>query len=68
MSSHDESVAKPMSQELDHYDGRWVAVRNGHVVAQAGDEEGLRRDPAVRDGDLLFPIGDPQTGFYMINV
>ena len=58
----------PLSQNLDDYDGRWVAVREGQVVAHAGDEESLRADAAVRDGDLFFPIGDPPSGFYLINV
>jgi hypothetical protein len=57
-----------LSQNLDDYDGCWVAVRNGEVVAHAEDEETLRADPAVRDGDLLYPIGDPPSGFYLINV
>jgi hypothetical protein len=68
MSTDDHNAAKPLSQELDDYDGRWVAVRNRTVVAHAAGEEGLRRDPAVRDGDLLYPIGEPSSGFYMINV
>ena len=57
-----------LSQELDDYDGRWVAVREGTVVAHADTEEELRADPAVRDGDLLYPVGDPPSGFYLINV
>jgi hypothetical protein len=57
-----------MSPDLDRYDGRWVAVRDGRVVAHAEDEQALRADPAVRDGDDVYPIGDPPSGFYMINV
>jgi hypothetical protein len=57
-----------LSQNLDDYDGRWVAVRAGKVVAHGDDEESLRADPAVRDGDLVYPIGDPPSGFYLINV
>jgi hypothetical protein len=38
------------------------------VVAHASDEEALRLEPAVRDDDLVYPIGDPVSGFYMINV
>jgi hypothetical protein len=57
-----------LSQNLDDYDGRWVAVRDGKVVAHGDDEELLRADPAVRDGDLVYPIGDPPSGFYLINV
>ena len=60
--------ATQLSQNLDDYDGRWVAVRDGVVVAHAEDEDTLRADRRVRDGDLLYPIGDPPSGFYLINV
>jgi len=59
---------KLLSQNLDDYDGKWVAVRDGRVVAFALDEETLRGDPAVLGTDLCFPIGDPPSGFYLINV
>lgn len=59
---------KLLSQELDHYEGRWVAMRKGVVIAHAPDEETLRADPSVRKDDHVFPIGDPPSGFYMINV
>ena len=62
------SDAAELSQNLDDYDGRWVAVRDGKVVAHGDDEESLRADPAFRDGDLVYPIGDPPSGFYLINV
>jgi hypothetical protein len=57
-----------MSPDLDAYEGRWVAVRDDAVVADAPDEETLRADPAVQDGDDVYPVGDPPSGFYMINV
>jgi hypothetical protein len=57
-----------LAQELDDYDGRWVAMRDGLVVAHADDEETLRNHPDVRPGDLRFPIGEPATGFYMLGV
>ncbi|HEY2219426.1 MAG TPA: DUF5678 domain-containing protein [Gaiellaceae bacterium] len=62
------SSTPELSQNLDDYDGRWVAVRDGTVVAHGDGEESLRADPAVRDGDLVYPIGDPPSGFYLINV
>jgi hypothetical protein len=62
------AAPEELSQNLDDYDGRWVAVRDGKVVAHAADEESLRADESVRDGDLFFPIGDPPSGFYLINV
>ena len=56
------------AENLDPYDGRWVAMRNGKVVAHAADEETLKAHPHVEEGDLAFPVGHPVTGFYMINV
>jgi hypothetical protein len=52
--------------DLEHYTGQWVAVRDGVVVASAPDEETLRADPAVQDGDDVYPIGEPPTGFYFL--
>jgi hypothetical protein len=57
-----------MSVDLEGFDGRWVAVRDGAVVADAPDEETLRANPAVQDGDDVYPVGEPPSGFYMINV
>jgi hypothetical protein len=54
--------------ELDPYDGKWVAVRDGRVVAHAPDEAALRAHPDVADDDDMYPVGDPVTGFYMLNV
>jgi Family of unknown function (DUF5678) len=62
------TTPEPLSQNLDDYDGQWVAVRDGEVVAHAPDEDSLRADEAVRESDLVFPIGDPPSGFYLINV
>jgi hypothetical protein len=55
--------------DLEPYDGRWVAVRNGEVVvAAADDEDAVRSHEAVEATDLVFPIGEPPSGFYLINV
>jgi hypothetical protein len=52
--------------DLEHYTGQWVAVREGVVVASAPDEAALRADPAVEDGDDVYPIGEPPSGFYFL--
>jgi hypothetical protein len=56
----------PPEGDLEHYDGQWVAVRDGVVVASDPDEARLRADPAVRDGDDVYPIGEPPSGFYFL--
>ena len=54
--------------DLEAYDGQWVAMRDGHVVAHAPEEAEVRGHEDVRDTDLVFPVGEPPSGFYMINV
>jgi hypothetical protein len=54
------------ANDLPHYDGRWVAMRDDAVVAHAADLETLQAMPEVRDTDALFPVGDPPTGFYTV--
>ena len=54
--------------DLVHYEDQWVAVRDGEVIANADDEATLRSNPEVRPGDLVYPIGEPPSGFYLINV
>jgi hypothetical protein len=56
------------AENLDPYDGSWVAMRAGRVVAHAADEPALRDHPDTRPEDLMFPVGHPVTGFYMLNV
>ena len=57
-----------MSLDLGPFDGQWVAVRGEQVVAHADDEETLRADPEVRADDDVYPVGEPPSGFYLINV
>jgi hypothetical protein len=52
--------------DLQHYDGQWVALRGEAIVAHAADLETLRALPEVRETDALFPVGDPPTGFYTV--
>lgn len=54
--------------DLEHYDGEWVAMRDGRVVAHDPDEEALRAKPEVLGTDDVFPVGEPPSGFYLINV
>jgi lactam utilization protein B len=57
-----------MTEDLAAYDGKWVAMRDGRVVAHADEEEAVRAHAAVRETDLVFSIGEPPSGFYLINV
>ena len=70
IDSSDRASAHPPlpSADLEHFDGKWVAMRAGKVVAHADDESRVRGHPAVRHSDLVFPIGEPPSGFYLLNV
>lgn len=57
-----------MSNELDAYEGQWVAMRGERVVAHGPDEQAVRESEEVEPTDLVFPIGEPPSGFYLINV
>jgi len=61
----DEQEPLP-EHDLVHYDGQWVAQRNGAFVAAAPDEDALLANPAVRETDDRFPVGDPPSGFYTV--
>jgi hypothetical protein len=57
-----------MTLDLAPYENTWVAVRGEEVVASAEDEQSLRADPAVQAGDDIYPVGEPPSGFYLLNV
>jgi hypothetical protein len=57
-----------MSDDLEAYTDEWVAMREGRVVAHSEDEETVRTHADVQPGDLVFPVGEPPSGFYLINV
>lgn len=52
--------------DLSPYEGEWVAVRDGKVVAHAKDEQTLRGNLNVRDSDDMYPVGAPPMG-YMVS-
>ena len=54
--------------DLEHFTGEWVAMREGRVVAHDPDSEQLRLNPEVLETDDIFPVGEPPSGFYLINV
>ena len=47
---------------------RLIHGGGGQVVAHADDEEAVRAHADVQATDLVFPVGEPPSGFYLINV
>jgi len=52
-------------EDLSQYEGRWVALRSGHVVAVADDSVALRENPEVRSDDGILLVGDPASGYFL---
>ncbi len=67
-NEHIQLEAAPIADDLQPFEGGWVAMRAGKVIAHGSDEPAVRGHPSVRHGDLLFPVGEPPSGFYLLNV
>ena len=52
-------------EDLTPYEGRWVALRHGRVIAVADDASALRDDPEVQDDDGILLVGDPASGYFL---
>ncbi|MGH2902255.1 MAG: DUF5678 domain-containing protein [Solirubrobacteraceae bacterium] len=53
-------------EDLRPYAGKWVALRDGYVVASAEDSVTLRDDPSVRETDQLLPVPSADSGMYVL--
>lgn len=52
-------------EDLAPYQGKWVALRDGHVIASDADPARLRHDERVAPDDVIIPV--PLTeGRYLI--
>ena len=48
------------------YAGKWVAMRDGRIIAFADDSVSLLASAAVRSDDQLIPIPSSETGIYVL--
>ncbi len=54
------------TEDLTPYEGSWVAIRDGKVVASALDALELRNNEVVRDEDLLILVPTRGTGTFIL--
>jgi hypothetical protein len=59
-----ERVRSPLPAEIEEYEGRWVAIRDGEIVADAETLEELVADERTSDTDLIYLVPEPGTYFY----
>lgn len=65
MAVLDQASLAP-KEDLRPYAGKWVALRDGYVVASADDSVSLRDDDAVRESDQLLPVPAADSGMYVL--
>ncbi|HLM84843.1 MAG TPA: hypothetical protein VK272_01500 [Solirubrobacteraceae bacterium] len=51
------------AEAFERFPGRWVAIRNGDIVADAYLLEDLETDPRVEITDTLFRVPEPGSKF-----
>lgn len=57
MTALEKEQAKFLPKEdLTPYQGRWIALRDGRVIASDVDGVSLRDNPAVQEDDVLMPV------------
>ncbi|WP_249021044.1 hypothetical protein [Conexibacter sp. S30A1] len=56
MSATEIQTEPLVTDDLAPYEGAWVAVRDGRIVASALTPVELRDDPQVQDTDALIPV------------
>lgn len=59
-----ERTESPLPTRLEKYEGQWIALRAGRVVAHAESIEDLTRDSRVRTTDVLYRVPESGTYFY----
>lgn len=52
-------------EDLTPYMGKWVALRNGKVVASDLSAKGLRGKAEVRPTDAIVPVPRSRAGFFI---
>jgi hypothetical protein len=62
-----EISKSPVPQEaFDNYEGRWIALRDGEIIADAATDTELRLDGRVESTDALFRVPEASTHFYSV--
>jgi len=52
-------------EDLAPYMGKWVALRNGKVIASDLSAKGLRSQAEVRPTDVIIPVPRSRAGYFI---
>ncbi len=56
MSVYEIQTEPLITEDLTPYEGSWLAIRDGKIVASALSSTELRDDPTVKGDDALMPV------------
>ena len=59
-----ESTQPVPAEAFEQHEDKWVAIRDGHVVAAASDLDELVADERVEPKDTLYHVPSSSTRFY----
>lgn len=54
------------SGDLAPYAGKWIAVRDGKIVASDIDADSLREHEEVRLDDAILPVAHKDRGYFIL--
>jgi len=52
-------------EDLSPYMGRWIAIRDGKVVASDLSLSALRSQPEVKPSDVFMPVPRTRAGYFI---
>jgi len=52
-------------EDLSPYMGRWIAVRDGKVIASDLSLSALRSQPEVKPSDVFMPVPRTRAGYFI---
>lgn len=64
MSATVDVARSPLPEGVGEYEGRWIAIRDGQIVAAADVLEDLIQDEDVRETDVLYRVPEHGSYFY----
>jgi hypothetical protein len=64
MTTTVEVARSPLPADVDQYAGKWVALRNGEVVAAADTLDGLVANEDVLSSDVFYRVPEAGACYY----
>lgn len=64
MTSTVDVARSPLPEGIEEYEGKWVALRNGEVIAAADELDDLIANEDVLSSDAFYRVPEAAASFY----